>query len=171
MEIDNKEAYRVELKSVLTERIRQFPIYFYGNIIINIFIMAVVIVSAVIIVAALRFDPAVITFGFLFITALLSALSITMRNFLKNIRILNAIRAGDYDLDIEDYELDNVIEFFEDLPMKKEELEQVKVTLSFEKLINILELFGIIYCEGAVCDVDVIFKCRTKEAIGEEWIK
>jgi hypothetical protein len=78
---------------------------------------------------------------------------------------------GDYDLDVEDYELDNVIEFFEDLPMKKEELERVRVTLSFEKLINILELFGIIYCEGGVCDVDVIFKCRTKEAIGEDGIE
>jgi len=167
MEIKNKEAFKAELKRVIALRIKQFPYFFYGNILINIIIVAVIIATLFFVVASLITikAPAIFVYGVALIAFLSSILSITMRDFFKNIRILNAIRAGHYDLGVEDYELDNTLEFIEQLPMSKSEVERMKIELSFGKLINVLDVFGIINCEGEIYNIDLVFKYETEEAI------
>jgi hypothetical protein len=53
-----------------------------------------------------------------------------------------------------------VIQFIEELPRKKEEIEKIKVALSNDKLINILELIGLISCEDDIYDIDVSLKSK-----------
>jgi ABC-type multidrug transport system fused ATPase/permease subunit len=164
MEIKNKEFLKAQLKAKVALNIKQFPFYFYFNIFINI-VVAVLIVATMFFIG---FVPPILIQGMMVIVFLLVIFHITVRDLFKNIRILNTIRAGHYDLDIEDYELDNTLEFIEQLPMSKEEAERMKEELSFSKLINLLDLFGIICCKDGMYDLDLIVRNEMEEAIGEE---
>jgi hypothetical protein len=97
-------------------------------------------------------------------------LKVTIKGFFRNIKILKSIQAGDYEFGIEDHEMDNAIEFIEDMPIKKEEIERMRVALSFNKLIDVLEYAHIIKCSEGLYDLDLVFKYRI-EKIMEDNIK
>jgi len=166
MEIKNKEYFKAELKKEITKHVRQFPLFFYGNIVINFLILAVILATISFIILSLAMEPAVhlIVYGAFLIVSLGSIFSITIRDFFKNIRILNALRENNYEAGIEEYELDNIVEFIEQLPMSKEEIEDMRKELSFDKIFDMLELFSIISCEKGIYDLDIVFKY---EAEGE----
>lgn len=169
MEIRNKEAFKVELRKEIDKHMKEFPVFFYGNIIINIVLIAIIVAAGSFIALTLEMrEPDILTYGLFFIGFILSILSVTMRSFFKNVRILSAIRAIHHDFDVDNYELDNLVGFIEQLPMKREEVERMKISLSYGKLINILDLFNIISCEKGIYDMDIIFEFQTEEAIGEE---
>lgn len=167
MEIKNKEAAREYLKAKVQKNIEQFLFYFYGNIIINIIILAVIVLTVgmcVLSLMTLSTIPELLAYGIMSSIFLSGILSITFRNFLKNIRILNALRADHYDLYVKDYEWDHLFGFIEQLPMSKEEVERAKASLSFGKLIDILDLFRIINCENDIYDLDIAFRYKIEEA-------
>lgn len=165
MEIKNKEIFRAELKAEIAKHIKEFPVFFFGNIVINVIVIAMIVATASFLAFSLKIKMPSSAFGYglIFIAFLLSVLSIMGRDFFKNIRILKAIRAKNYELEVEDYELDNLVEFIEGLPMSREDVEQMKISLSFGKLIDILDLFEIIYCEKGVYNLDLAFKYRVEE--------
>ena len=170
MKIENKEAFKAELKKKMALHIKQFPVFFYGNLIINIIIVVLIVVSAIVILLSLYTMrvPQILAYGGIFIVILSSIFARTFRDFLKNVRVLNAIRAGHYDLGIEDFELDDVIEFFEQLPLSKSEVDRMKVELSFGKLIDVLDLFGVITCEGGVYELDAIYEHQAMGDIDDD---
>jgi hypothetical protein len=172
MEIKNKEAFKAKLRAEIAKHIKEFPVYFYGNIIINILIVVLIIAAATTVALGLMAlgentseDIAAIPiYGFAFISLLMWIFSITIKGFLKNVRILKAIRVGHYELKVEEYELDNTLQFIEKLPMSKEDVERIKVSLSFGKLVDVLDLFGIICCKESVYDMDIISRYELNES-------
>lgn len=177
MEIKNKEDFKAQLKAEIELNIKQFPFYLYGNIIINLIILVMIIAIAIFISGIFKISletsigssmVSLVWYGSLFIIFMASILTFTIKDFFKNIHILRVIQAGHYDLGIEEYELDNTLEFIEQLPMTEEEVERMKKELSFGKLINVLDLFNIINCENGIYDIDLIFKYKTEETIDEK---
>jgi hypothetical protein len=156
MEIKNKEKFKLILKEEILQYTRQFPVYFWLNILINLLIFLVLIATALVIALSVSVYPSSFAFyGLVFMAALLKILHITFGNFLKNLRILGALKEKHYGYEIEEYELDNIAEFIEQLPMKKEEVEKMKIELSYGKLIEILDLIGIITFDNGMYYLDV----------------
>jgi len=63
------------------------------------------------------------------------------------------------------------LDFIEHLPMSKEEVERVKVSLSFGKLIDVLDLFGMVNCKGEVYDLGIIFRYEIEEALEKNKVR
>ena len=173
MEIENKQIYKAEIRKKIEKYIKEFPTYFYGNIFVNLILILIVLVSLSFSVALMGIESDNagelggygIVFAYFIIFFLLR---ITLRGFFQNVRILRRIQAGDYDFEIEDFEMDDVIEFIEGMPMKKEDLEQMRVALSFNKLIDVLETVDIIEIEKESYSVNLEFAYQVEKAIEEE---
>lgn len=160
MEIADKEKVKLEIKNRIDKYIKIFPFYFYMNIIINLILIAVLAASIgliFILSSSLSSDNGSEFLVVVIIVALV-ILKTTIKGFFKNIRVLYQIKAGDYDFGIRDHEMDNMIEFMEDLPMSREEVTRTEKALSFNKIIDVLEAVGIIVLERGYWNIDLIFK-------------
>lgn len=167
MEIKNKEAFKFALRELVEKNIRQFPFYFWFNILINFAIIFGFVFLILMLVAFFSApDPSLIHFVIPIGMFLYSVAYVTVGSFLKNLDILHELRSDHWGVDIKDYEWDHVMQFIEDLPMKIEDAERMKVSLSFGKLINLLDLFGLIIYEGETCDLDRVSR-RDVEKIME----
>jgi hypothetical protein len=165
MEIENKEEFKIEIKNEIEEYMNQFPTFFYGNILINCLLLAVIISSVIFIAVSFRFLLPYEAYGLVFLVSVSGVFSITIRNFFRNLRTIHMMRA--YDFEIQSYEMDNAVEFFEKLPLKKEEVDRMKIELSYGKLIEIFDLAGIISMADGFYDLSIKFKVK-KEAEKEE---
>lgn len=172
MEIVNKEKVKLEIKNRIDKYIKIFPFYFYMNIIINLILIAALVASIVLIfILSSSIGPnGGLEFVVIIILIVLAILKNTIRGFLKNIRVLYQIQAGDYEFGIEDHELDNMIEFIEDLPLSREEVARTEKALSFNKIIDVLEAAGIIVLERGHWNIDLIFKYEA-EGMMEKYSK
>lgn len=168
MEIIDKKTYKIEIKNKVDKYMKEFPFYFLFNILLNLITIASIVIVAVFVALGLRFATEGSAYGLVLIAGLLAFLKIISKGFFKNINTLKSIREGNYDFEIEDYEMDNAIEFIEDLPIKKEDLERMRKSLSYDKIIDVLETVNIIICKNGLYDVDLIFKYRTEQAIESE---
>jgi len=63
-----------------------------------------------------------------------------------------------------------MIEFIEDLPLSREEVARMKKTLSFNKIIDVLEAVGIIVLERGYWNMDLEIKFKA-EGILEKYLK
>ena len=167
MEIKNKELFRNLLKNAVAKYVQQFPVFFYGNIIINIVLIVLFIADAFVVIMTMRFAPQVAVYGFLLLGVFMMIFNVTFRDMRRNFKILKTIREGHYDFEIEDFELDNVIEFLESLPKTKSEIKDMEIELSFDKLIEILKAAKIITCRKGVYDLGLKFKFVYEEKNGE----
>ncbi|HOW60562.1 MAG TPA: hypothetical protein P5548_01430 [Candidatus Moranbacteria bacterium] len=171
MEIKNKLLFKTEVKKKIDRFIKEFPIYFFINIVINISLIVMILGSAFFVAFSLEMlGTGIHAYIILFIAFLSLVFRITIKGFFRNIKILKSIQAGDYEFGIENHELDNAIEFIEDMPIKKDEVEKMRVALSFNKLIDVLEYARIIKCSKGLYDVDLVFKYRVEKVI-EDCIK
>jgi len=168
MEIINKKIYKTEIKNKVDKYMREFPFYFLFNILLNLITLVSIVIVAVFVALGFRFATEGSTYGLFLIAILLAFLRIISKGFFKNINTLKSIREGNYDFEIEDHEMDNAIEFIEDLPMKKEDLERMRKSLSYDKIIDVLETVNIITYKDGFYDVDLIFKYRTEQAMESE---
>jgi len=171
MEIKDKLLFKTEIKNKIDKFSKEFPIYFFINIIINVSLILMMLGAALFVVFSIEmFDSGVHIYAILFIVFLSIILRVTMKGFFRNIKIVKSIQAGDYNFGIEDHEMDNAIEFIEDMPIKKDEVEKMRVALSFNKLIDVLKYARIIKCSRGLYDIDLVFKYRI-EKMTEENIK
>lgn len=157
MEVENKELLRVELRKKIDKYIKEFPIYFYSNIFLNLIIISLIIITSIVTIAL--YEAGFLFFGALTIITLLSVCRITLRGFLRNLKIIKNMNKGSYDFDIKSHEMDNAIEFIEDLPMAKVDVDKLRVALSFNKLIDVLDTVRIIRCGKEEYSLDVTFDC------------
>ena len=161
MKIKNKEILKIELKKQIDEYIDRFPIYFYGSIFINLFFFAAISL----IIISFLFQPVLILFVPVIIIIIIPCVLFDKRFFEKyNYDVYKKIRAGRYNFEINDHEMDNVVEFIAELPMKREEAERLRVALCFNRSLDSLEKFGIITFENGLCDIDLKFKYRIERA-------
>lgn len=169
MEIANKEKIKLEIKNKIDKYIKIFPFYFYMNIIINLILIATIVTSTVLIAIVSSSLSSTNGFEFLLIAIIVASiiLKTTIKGFFKNIRVLYQIQAGDYEFGIGDHELDNMIEFIEDLPLSQEEVTRMEKALSFNKIIDVLEAVGIIVLERGHWNIDLVFKYQI-EALMEK---
>jgi hypothetical protein len=161
MEIKDKQAFKIILREKVERYIGQFPIYFYGNIFINLILMAIITILIIFLVETLM--PELI----FLLVVLFGIFSVTLNGCLRNIKILQKISAGNYKFGIEEFEMDNAVEFIEELPMEKEEFERTKIALSFGKLIDVFEAARIISNSGKLYDLDLLFKNEAAETLSE----
>lgn len=171
MEIFEKENFKLEIKQKIDNYVRGFPFHFYFNIIINLVLLAIILVLsafAVLFLDNLGFADG-IQYLVIGIIVLSSILRVTAKSFFKNIRVLHQIQAGDYAFGIEDHELDNMIEFVEDLPLKKDEVEKMRKALSFDKIIDVLEAVGIIVSKDGKWDLELGLKYKA-EGVMEKYL-
>lgn len=167
MEIKEKLIFKIGLKKEIDRYIKEFPIYFYGNILVNISLIILCLILLFFACVSMGFDLRASGYLIAVILFFGSIMRITFKGFLRNLNILHEIGKGKYTFGIEDHEMDMVVEFLEDLPMKKEDVEQMKVALSFDKLIDVLEAADIINYENGVYNMNIIFKYRTKGIFGK----
>lgn len=175
MEIRSKELYKSEIKNKIEKYKKEFPVYFFGNLFVNLFLIGLVCVSFSISLLLIKAIMGTgvdmggsgygIVFGF-FISVVV--LPITLKGLFKNIQILNRIRKGDYSFGAENYELDNVVEFLGSLPKTKKEIDEMRVELSFNKLIDVLEAVKIIRYDGGEYKIDRVFDNDMEEKIYEK---
>ena len=167
MEIKNKEAFKAALRHLVEKNIRQFPFYFWFNIVINlVLIFGFVVLVSVVIASKGELVEGIIPLAmFLYLIAY-----ITLGSFFKNVEILQELRRIHYGLDVKPYEWDHVFHFIADLPMETEEVERMKASLSFGKLINLLDLFGIIVFEEGRCILDRVSGRDIERLMEEEGI-
>jgi hypothetical protein len=158
MIIRDKDRFKMEVKKRIDKYVKDFPVYFYGNILINIIIVLAMIASLLIAAFCILYGIEGAFYTILLFVGLSPALKTTFNGFLRNIKILRKIEAGDYEFGVEDHEMDNAAEFIEDLPMKKEEVERMRVALSYNKLIDVLETARIIESKKGVYDIGLVFK-------------
>lgn len=163
MQIKNKALFELELKAKVAHYVKHFPAYFWGNILINIVLVIGLVVFSSFVAMGMSSGQGdeggqVAVGGIMAVIFIFSILRITARGFWKNLEIIREIRAGDYELGIEHHELDNAIEFIEDLPLNVAEVEQMRVSLSFGKLIHVLETSGVICFRDGMCDLDLVFR-------------
>jgi hypothetical protein len=178
MEVKNKEALKQEIQDRVDVYVKEFPIYFAGSIIINLMLFFILLACAVYTVISI--DLSLISgrpvgvegiyYGFGGMILIMPVIKYTWHNLRRCFRGLKLMSKGKYDFEIEDYELDHAAEFIEQLPMKKEELEKMKVELSFGKIIDILEVIGIISCRRGIYDVKIVFDCEVDELMREKVI-
>jgi hypothetical protein len=167
--IDRKTILKNEIRKKVERYIKEFPIYFYGNIIINILLIASAAIATLFASLSWRVDFRITWFGILFIAVIFGIIRVTFKGFLRNVHILKTIREGHYDFEIEDYEMDNAVEFVEDLPKQKEDVEQMKLALSFGKLIDILRAARVITCRNGVYEMDIVFRYDFEEKAGDSF--
>jgi hypothetical protein len=165
MEVKDNIIFKAEVIRKINRYINQFPIFFYGNIIVNIILLIIIGTVLFFVIIGAWLNPVLVYYGFVIVSFVSVILHITMNNFWKNYEILKDITAGRYNADVEDYELDNAIEFLEELPKSKEEVDQMRVALSFRKLIDFFEAADIITCENGVYDIDIIFRAQVEAAM------
>ena len=158
MEIKDKELLKIQIKNKIDKYIKEFPIFFYGNIIINLFLIIFLAAVAVFSAISIKIDARITVYGAFFLAIGMSILKITLKDFRRNFRIIKNIAEGHYDFEIEDYEMDNVVEFMEDLPKSRDDVSQLKVALSFDKILEILVASKIITFQKKFYDVDLKFK-------------
>jgi hypothetical protein len=170
MEIKDKQVFKIEVKKKIDKFVWEFPIYFYGNLIINLFLVVIILSLSFFTLAILWLPRGGELSGYVIIAIVVAVfiLRITLKGLFRNIRILKNIYAGDYDFEIEDYEMDNAVEFIEDFPVKKEDVERMRTSLSFNKIIDVLETASIIMCEEGVYSMDLFFKHSIENLIKEE---
>lgn len=163
MEIKSKQILKIELEKQINEYVERFPIYFYGNT----FAVALCLVTFVFLISFSIFGlqaeiEVLFELPLLIIVAIIQV--IFSKRFWMDFNIFKKIRAGRYNFEIEDHEMDNVVEFITDLPMKRDEAERLRVALSFDESLESLEKFGIIVFEDGLCDVSLKFKFRIERA-------
>ena len=164
MEIFEKENLKLEIKKKIDDYVEEFSFHFYFNIIINLVLIAIIAVLfsfAVLLLGNLGFVDG-IQYLIITIVVLGAILKVTAKSFFKNIRVLHQIQEGDYAFGIEAHELDNMIEFVEDLPLAKEEVEKMRKTLSFDKIIDVLEAVGIIVLEHGKWNLELGLKYKAE---------
>lgn len=178
--INDKEAFKKEIISKIEKYKKDFPVYFFGNLFINVSLILLMV--AIFIVIAMFFpimkfgENGAEFYGELFAVGIISfiiissILKITTKGLLKNIKIIRKIREGRYDFKIENYEMDNLVEFIEDLPMKKEDVARLKTSLSFEELIEVSEAVSIISHKKGYYVVDISFRNEMRDILTEEFI-
>jgi len=169
----NEQTFKADLKVTIEKRIHQFPFYFYFNIIINIFLVLLLIGAAAFVVMDFSSGLGYGVYGLLFMVFLMGVFPITLRGFFRNVHIFHALRTGNYKIEIEDYEMDHAVDFIEHLPKSKEEVEEIKIALTFGRIIEMLELLDIVYCENNVYKLDPLIQLQRSTAIAadEEEIK
>ena len=169
MIIKDKLLFKIEVKKKIDKFVKEFPVHFYGNLIFNLFFVALAIAICVIfvldIVYSLRTgsNPVfqdIVAYGAFGLFGVLAAFRITFKGFLRNMDILRDMHAGNYAFGIDDHEMDSAIEFIEELPMKKEEIDKLRMSLSFDKLINVLEATKIIANENGEYVMDIVFRYK-----------
>jgi hypothetical protein len=176
MEVKNKEALKQEIQDRVDIYVKEFPIYFAGSIIVNLMLIFILLASAIYTVISI--DLSLISgkpvgiegtyYGFAGMILIMPVIRYTLHNLRRCFRALKLMSESSYDFEIEDYELDHAAEFIGQLPMKKEEVEKMKVELSFGKIIDILEVIGIISCRRGIYDVRIIFDCQVDELMREK---
>jgi hypothetical protein len=165
MIIKDKERFKIEVKKKIDKYVKDFPAYFYGNIALSIIIVIVMIASLLFAAFCIHYSLNGSFYAIIFFAGLSPILRITLKDFMGNIKILKKIEAGDYDFEIEDHEMDMAVEFIEDLPKSKEEVERLRVALSFNKLIDVLETTKIIESKKETYDIGLVFKYHVGELI------
>lgn len=168
MEIIDKKTYKTEIKKRVDKYMKEFPFYFLFNIFLNFILIFLIILSALFVVMGAKSGIGEAGYGFIAIVGLLSVLGITSSGFFKNINTLKSIREGDYDFEIEDHEMDNAIEFIEDLPAKKEDVEKLRLSLSYDKIFDVLETVDIIVCKNGSYDINLRFKYQVEQIMESE---
>lgn len=163
MKIKDKEQLKIEIKGKITKFTKEFPFYFFVNIFINIFLLIIIFLIFFLFFLIARQAGEVIFLVFI----VMGIMTVTFKNFLRNIKILHGMYNGDYDFEIDDHEMDNAIEFLEDLPLNISEVNKLRISLSFNKIINVLESSGIITKKKGVWDVDLDFKYKAKSLEGD----
>lgn len=158
MIIKDKNRFKLEVRKKIDKYIKDFPVYFYGNIIFNIAIVLIMVASLLFAAFCIRYNLEGSIYAIFLFIGLSPVLQITFKGFLRNIKTLRKIEAGDYEFGIEDHEMDNAVEFIEDLPINKEEVERMRASLSFNKLIDVLETTRVIECKKNIYDIGLAFK-------------
>lgn len=176
MVIKDKNILKEGIKKEIDLFVKYFSIHFLGNILL---------IVAFLVVVPLLGGSLSITFGLkinaleahFFIGSLIGLIiilpivKILIDSFLRNIKILNNIRKGDYNFGIESHEMDNMIEFIEDLPIKIEDVNRLKKSLSFGKIVEVLEATRIITPQKGVYYLDIYFKYKFDDIIVEDFEK
>jgi hypothetical protein len=162
MQIKDKALFKKMINDQVNKYIEEFPTYFYGNIFINVFLLVCLIASIIFSVI-----PGFLYAGIFSMFVVINILRVTFKNFRRNMRILGNIDEGQYDFGLEDYEMDDIVEFMEDLPKSKEEINRLKVSLSFNKLIDILVVTKILYYYKKTYDINLKFKFAYEQALGD----
>jgi hypothetical protein len=172
MEIENKDILKQEIKNNVDKYIKQFPIYFFGNILINVILIVSIAAIAAMGISSF-FMPIrngygdAFVIGLVILVFLLAFLRIMLKGFLSNLRILGRIKAGDYIFAVEDYEMDNAVELIAMLPMEKEDIDKTRVALSYNKIIDVFETVGIIERKNTVLEINIVFKYQVDKAMGK----
>lgn len=159
MEIRNKTLFKKLIKNKIDKYIREFPLFFCGNIIINALLISALVIIVIISATLSGF----LFYGIFFLIVILGFLEVTIKNFLRNITILKNILENYHtfgNFKINDHEMDNVVELMEDLPKNKEEIDHLKLSLSFDKLIEILTAARIISYHKKTYEIDLKFKYK-----------
>ncbi|MEF3692168.1 MAG: hypothetical protein V3574_03910 [Candidatus Moraniibacteriota bacterium] len=172
MEIFEKQKLKLDIKRKIDDCVRAFPFHFYVNVIINLVLIGIILILLAFVVLMLVNLGFADGLEYLIITILVlgTILKVTGKSFLKNIRVLHQIQDGDYAFGIEDHELDNMIEFVEDLPLAKDEVERMRKTLSFDKIIDVLEAVEIIVLKDGKWDLELGLKYEA-EGIMKKYLK
>jgi hypothetical protein len=178
MEVKNNEALKQEIKNRVAVYVKEFPIYFAGNIIVNLilallFLAGAIYISGIVQLNIISKGPVGIEgiyYGLAFMIFIMPISRYTLRNLRRSLQALKLMAEGKYEFEIEDYELDHAAEFIEKLPMKKEDVEKMKVALSFGKIIDIMEVIEIISCWKGIYDVRIVFDCKVDEMMREKGI-
>lgn len=172
MIITDKEILKRAIQEKIDRYVREFPIYFFGNIFFLLFFVSILIFLGVMIsiyVAGGMFGA--IYFLFIGILVISYPLKMFFAGFIKTVKILHNIRKGEYVFGVETHEMDNAIEFIEDLPMSVEDVDRLKKSLSFGKIIEVLEVTRIITAHKGVYSLDIHFKYKFDKYIVEDFEK
>lgn len=174
MIIKDKEALKKGIKEEIERFVKDFPVYFFGNILFIFILVGALIFSGVIIAIDLSLDigtPELSGSACVAIVIILPILKIFFDALRRNVKVLNNIRKGNYTFGVESHEMGNAIECIEDLPMSVEEVERLKTSLSFGKIIDVLEATRIISIQNGVYYFDLRFKYTFDEIIVEDFEK
>lgn len=170
MEIKDKQLFKIEVKNKIDKFVKEFPVHFYGNMLINlVFVLLILVIGFFLTISIkIRSGGEFFAYGLVLMVAIMAALRITFNSFLRNLDILRDMQTGKYVFGIENHEMDNAVEFIEELPMKKEEVDKLRTSLSFDKLINVLEATRIISCENNEYVMDIVFRYKMIDILNDE---
>lgn len=156
-----KEIFRAEIKRIIEKSISQFPYYFFGNVALNVFLLLLWIFSlAVFFIGIEAGNAEYMAYTLIFMGFISGIFRVTLLGLSRNIHIFHVLRAGHYDLEIKDYEMDHALDFVGSLPKIKQEVERIKISLSFGKIVELLELFGVICCKKDIVDLDPLLRLK-----------
>lgn len=177
MEIKDKQLFRIEMRNKIDKFVKDFPVHFYGNAIINSVLVFGIFCVLAVYFMSIRYSQGFIfapvsqellVYGIFIIISISAVLRVTIKSFLRNLDILRDMHSGKYAFGIGDHEMDNAIEFIEELPMKKDEVDRLRTSLSFDKLINVLEATRIISCENNEYVMDIVFRYKMINILNDE---